>query len=208
MRGLPATRSFLVTAGVDQALDYLEALQFTAAERSYLRALPNLRGIADAFFDDYLARFRFTGEVWAIPEGTPVFPPAPLLRVTAPLPEAQLVETALLAIVMFQTGVASKAARVVHAAQGRSVIEFGARRAHGIDAAALAARAAFIAGCEATSNVEAGPALRHPAVGHDGAFVGDRLCHGARGVRALHRVVRRAGRAAHRHLRHRSRRRD
>jgi nicotinate phosphoribosyltransferase len=156
VRGLPATRAFLVAAGLEQALDYLEGLRFTPEERQYLRTVPNLRGVADSFFDDYLAAFRFTGDVWAIPEGTPVFPPASLLRVTAPLPEAQLVETALLSILMFQTGVASKAARVVESAAGRSVIEFGARRAHGVEAAALAARAAFIAGCEATSNVEAG----------------------------------------------------
>jgi nicotinate phosphoribosyltransferase len=156
VRGLPSTRSFLVAAGLDQALAYLETLHFTPAEIAFLRALPNFRGVADTFFDAYLPAFRFTGEVWAIPEGTPVFPPAPLLRITAPLPEAQLVETALLSIVMFQTGVASKAARVALAAGTRSLIEFGSRRAHGIDAAAFAARAAFIGGCDATSNVEAG----------------------------------------------------
>lgn len=156
VRGLPPTRAFLVAAGLDQALDYLEHLRFTADEIAYLRDLPNFRHIDRTFFDEYLPAFRFTGEVWAIPEGTPVFPPAPLLRITAPLPEAQLVETALLSIVMFQTGVASKAARVVLAGRGRSIIEFGSRRAHGIDAAAFAARAAFIGGCEATSNAEAG----------------------------------------------------
>lgn len=165
VRGLPSTRSFLVAAGLDQALDYLERLRFTPAERAYLQQLPNLHGVSETFFDDYLSRFRFTGEVWAVPEGTPVFPPTPLLRVTAPLPEAQLVETALLAMVMFQTGVASKAARVVQAAAGRGVIEFGARRAHGVEAAALAARAAFIAGCEATSNTEAGFRFGIPQAG-------------------------------------------
>jgi nicotinate phosphoribosyltransferase len=156
VRELPSTRTFLVAAGLDQALDYLEGLRFTREEIEFLRRVPTLRGVADSFFDDFLPAFRFTGEVWAIAEGTPVFPPAPLLRITAPLPEAQLVETALLSILMFQTGVASKAARVVLAGRGRSIIEFGSRRAHGIDAAAFAARAAFIGGCEATSNVEAG----------------------------------------------------
>jgi nicotinate phosphoribosyltransferase len=165
VRGLPPTRSFLVAAGLDQALEYLASLHFTPDDIAYLRSLPNLRGISDAFFDSYLPGFRFTGDVWAIPEGTPVFPPAPLLRVTAPLPEAQIVETALLSMAMFQTAVASKAARVVEAAQGRSVIEFGARRAHGVEAAAFAARAAFIAGCDATSNVEAGQRFGIPLSG-------------------------------------------
>jgi nicotinate phosphoribosyltransferase len=156
VRGLPPTRAFLIASGLEQALDYLQRLRFSPEERAYLRSLPTFRAIAAPFFNDYLAAFRFTGDVWAVPEGTPIFPPAPLLRVTAPLPEAQLVETALLSNLMFQTAVASKAARVVEAAAGRSVIEFGARRAHGMEAAALAARAAFIGGCEATSNVEAG----------------------------------------------------
>jgi nicotinate phosphoribosyltransferase len=156
VRELPPTRTFLVAAGLDQALAYLEGLRFTSEEIAFLRQAPNLRGVDPRFFDEYLPAFRFTGEVWAMPEGTPVFPPAPLLRITAPLPEAQIAETALLSILMFQTGVASKAARVVGAARGREIIEFGSRRAHGIDAAAFAARAAYIGGCVATSNVEAG----------------------------------------------------
>jgi nicotinate phosphoribosyltransferase len=165
VRGLPPTRSFLVAAGLDQALEYLETLHFTADEIAWLRSRPHFSGIDASFFDDYLPAFRFTGEVWAIAEGTPLFPPTPLLRITAPLPEAQLVETALLSILMFQTGVASKAARVVLAGGGRSIIEFGSRRAHGIDAAAFAARAAFIGGCEATSNVEAGMRFGIPLSG-------------------------------------------
>ena len=156
VRGLPPTRGFLVAAGLDQALAYLEQFRLTPDEIAYLRSLPNLAGVGPSFFETFLPHLRFTGDVWAVPEGTPVFPPAPLLRVTAPLAQAQIVETALLSIVMFQTGVASKAARVVQAAAGRSVIEFGSRRAHGMEAACLAARAAFIAGCDATSNVEAG----------------------------------------------------
>jgi nicotinate phosphoribosyltransferase len=108
---------------------------------------------------------RFTGEVWAAEEGTPIFPPEPLLRVTAPLPEAQLVETALLACVGFQTSVASRAARMVDAASGRGVVEFGARRAHGVDAGILAGRAAFLGGCESTSSVEAGRRFGIPVSG-------------------------------------------
>ena len=102
-----------------------------------------------------------------------MFPPAPLLRVTAPLPEAQFVETALLALIGFQTSVASRAARIVHAASGRAVVEFGARRAHGVEAGVLAARAAFLSGCASTSNVEAGRRFGIPVSRDDGAFVGD-----------------------------------
>lgn len=165
VRALPPNRSFLVAAGLEQALDYLEHLRFEPDDVRMLRGLPGLEGARPAFFDDYLARFRFTGEVWAVPEGTPVFSPEPLLRVTAPLPEAQLVETALLASVMFQTSVASRAARMVEAAAGRPVVEFGARRAHGIEAGELATRAAFLAGCEATSNVAAGVRFGIPLSG-------------------------------------------
>src|SRR5581483_4764231 len=143
-----------IAAGLEQALEYLEQLRFTDDEIAWLRSLPELRG-APADFFEYLARFRFTGDVWAIPEGTPVFPPEPLLRVDAPLPEAQLVETALLSIVAFQTAVATRAARMAAAAAGRPVVEFGARRAHGIEAGVHAARAAVIGGCAATSDVEA-----------------------------------------------------
>ncbi len=164
-RRLPPSRSFLVAAGLEQALDFLEALRFTPDDIAYLRSLPHLGCIDDEFFDEYLPHFRFTGDVWAVEEGTPVFPPAPLLRVTAPLPEAQLVETALLAFVTFQTTVASKAARIASAADKRPVVEFGARRAHGLEAGVLAARAAYLAGCEGTSNVEAGRRFGIPVSG-------------------------------------------
>jgi len=165
VRRLPSRRSFLVTAGLDQALDYLEHLRFTDEERTWLRERPQFAKVPGEFFDDYLRSFRFTGDVWAMAEGTPVFANEPLLRVTASLPEAQLVETALLAIVSFQTSVASKAARIVHAAQGRAVVEFGARRAHGVDSALAAARASFIGGCQGTSLVEAARRFGVPASG-------------------------------------------
>jgi len=164
-RRLPPSRSFLVAAGLEQALDFLETLRFAPDDIAYLRSLPHLGCVDGEFFDDYLPRFRFTGDVWAVEEGTPVFPPAPLLRVTAPLPEAQLVETALLAFITFQTTVASKAARISQAAAGRPVVEFGARRAHGVEAGVLAARAAYLAGCEGTSNVEAGRRFGIPVSG-------------------------------------------
>ncbi len=165
VRQLPPTRNFLVAAGLEQALDFLEALRFQPDEIRFLRGVPALASLPDEFFDDYLPTFRFTGDVWAVEEGTPVFASEPILRVTAPLPEAQVVETALLAQTMFQTAVASRAARIVEAAAGRHVIEFGARRAHGIDAGTLAARAAYIAGCDATSIVEAGRRFDIPLSG-------------------------------------------
>ncbi len=156
VRDMPDHRGYLVAAGLEQALDYLEALRFTPAQIDYLRRLPVFANVRRAFFDDCLASFAFGGDVWAVEEGTPIFPHEPLLRVTAPLQQAQLVETALLAIVTFQTSIATKAARVVDAAAGRPVIEFGARRAHGTEAGVYAARAAYLAGCAGTSCVEAG----------------------------------------------------
>jgi nicotinate phosphoribosyltransferase len=164
-RRLPPDRSFLVAAGIEGAVDYLENLRFTSDEVRYLRDLPVFRNVAGSFFDDYLPRFRFTGEVWAVDEGTPIVAAEPILRVTAPLPEAQLVETALLALVVYPTAVASEAARIVEAAAGRPVVEFGSRRAHGTRAAAEAARAAFIGGCDSTSNVEAGLRFGLPVSG-------------------------------------------
>ncbi len=155
VRKLPEERSYLIVAGLEQALDYLRHLSFSREEVEYLRGLPAFAHISTEFFD-YLHGFHFTGDVWAMPEGTIAFGGEPLLRVTAPLIEAQVVETFLLATINFQTMIATKASRVVEAAGRRGVIEFGARRAHGFDAAIYAARAAFIGGCIGTSNVEAG----------------------------------------------------
>src|SRR6202522_870529 len=155
VRHLPAKRNYLVTAGLEQALEFLEQVHFTKDEISYLRRHPIFCNIRDEFFD-YLEKFRFTGDVWAMPEGTLVFPGEPMLRVTAPIIEGQIMETYLLATLSYQTMVASKAARVVTAAQGRQIVDFGARRAHGSQASLLAARAASIGGCGGTSNVLAG----------------------------------------------------
>jgi len=165
VRHLPPTRNYLVACGIEQALDFLESLHFTAEEIRFLRTVPALAKLPAAFFDDYLPRFRFTGDVWALQEGTPVFAQEPIMRVTAPLPEAQLVETALIAETMFPTSVASRASRVMTAAAGRPVMEFGARRAHGIDAGIRAARAAYIAGFGSTSIVEAGKRFGIPLSG-------------------------------------------
>jgi nicotinate phosphoribosyltransferase len=164
VRTLPERRSFLVVAGLEQALDFLESVHFTPQEVDYVRQHPAFRYVGAEFFD-YLSRFRFTGDVWAMPEGTLGFPGEPLLRVTAPISEAQIVETFLLAAINFQTMIASKAARVVSAAQGLPVIEFGTRRAHGIESGVLAARASYIGGCQGTSNVYAGERFGIPTFG-------------------------------------------
>jgi len=164
VRRLPKDRSYLVVAGLEQALDYLQNLSFDADEVEYLRGLPVFAHVSHEFFD-YLAGFRFSGDVWAMPEGTVAFAGEPLVRVTAPLIEAQIVETFLLTTINFQTMIATKASRVVEAARGRSVIEFGARRCHSFGAALYAARAAFIGGCAGTSNVEAGRRFGLPLFG-------------------------------------------
>ena len=164
VRTLPRRRNYLVAAGLEQALDFLENVRFSSEDISYLRGLPFFRHVQSEFFD-YLSRFAFTGEVWALPEGTIFFPGEPLLRVTAPIAEAQLVETSLLSILHFQTLIASKAARVITAASGRPVVEFGSRRAHGVEAGVLAARAAFVGGCEGTSNTYAGRRFGIPVYG-------------------------------------------
>jgi nicotinate phosphoribosyltransferase len=164
VRSLPEQRKFLVAAGLDQALEFLESIHFSDAELSYLQSMPLLRDIHPEFFER-LRSFHFSGDVWALPEGTIFFPGEPLLRVTAPVLEAQLVETGLLAILNLQTVVASKAARIITSASGRPVIEFGSRRAHGTEAGVLAARAAYIGGCEGTSNTFAGFRFGIPVFG-------------------------------------------
>ena len=164
VRKLPHNRGYLLAAGLEQALEFLHNLHFHVDEIDYLRRHPMFAHVPPAFFD-YLASFRFTGEVWAVPEGTPVFPDEPLLRVTAPIIEAQIVETYLLSTITFQTLIATKAARLVEASQGRDVVDFGARRAHGPEAGLLAARAAYIGGCQGTSNVEAGLRFGVPTFG-------------------------------------------
>lgn len=164
VRKLPRHRSYLIAAGLEQALDYLSTLHFTSDQIDYLCEHPSFNRVSREFFD-YLAEFRFTGDVWAMPEGTAAFGMEPLLRVTAPIIEAQVVETFLLSTINFQTMIASKAARVVTAAGGRSVVEFGTRRAHGTEAGLLAARAAYIGGCIGTSNVEAGHLFGIPTFG-------------------------------------------
>ena len=160
-RRLPPTRAFIVAAGLEDALAYARGLQFTADGIEYLRSL----GRFEAQFLEYLATLRFTGEIRAVPEGTVIFPDEPMLEVTAPVIEAQLLESALLNACHLQSVLASKAARVVMAAGGRDLAEFGLRRSHGIDAALKAARCAWIAGFGSTSNVLAGRAYGIPVSG-------------------------------------------
>lgn len=155
VRSLPPDRGFLVACGLESALEYLETLSFHKDEIAFLRRLPAFRTVSGSFFD-FLTNFHFTGDVEAVREGTIVFGEEPLLQVSAPIIEAQVVETYLLSVINFETLVATKAARVVHAARGKDVIEFGTRRAQGPEAGLRAARAAYIAGCAGTSNVLAG----------------------------------------------------
>jgi nicotinate phosphoribosyltransferase len=161
VRRLPARRGFLLAAGLDDALDYLETLQYSKAEIDWLKSTGRFR----ANLIDYLAAFRFTGDVHAIPEGTVCFPNEPLIRITAPLPQAQLVETRLINILHYQTLIASKAARMALAAPGKILSDFGLRTAHGAEAGLYSARASTIAGFAGAANVLAGERYGIPIVG-------------------------------------------
>ena len=161
VRRLPPQRGFLLAAGLADALDYLETLRFTAAEIDWLKSTGRFR---DNLLD-YLRAFRFTGDVHAIPEGTVCFPSEPLIRITAPLMQAQLVETRLINILHFQTLIASKAARMVLAAPGKILSDFGLRTAHGAEAGLYSARASYIAGFAGAANVLAGERYGIPVVG-------------------------------------------
>jgi nicotinate phosphoribosyltransferase len=154
IRRLPERRNYLLACGLDDVLSYLETLRFDDHALRYLRSL----GRFSERFLEHLERFRFTGDVYAVAEGTPIFPHEPILEVVAPIGEAQLIETFIINQIQLQTMLASKAARVVEAAQGRRVVDFGLRRIHGLDAGMKAARAFHIAGVHATSNVAAGQA--------------------------------------------------
>ena len=161
VRRLPPRRGFLLAAGLEDALDYLETLRFSDAEIAWLRNTGRFR---DNLID-YLAAFRFTGDVHAIPEGTVCFANEPLIRITAPLPQAQLIESRLINILHFQTLIASKAARMVLAAPGKVLSDFGLRTAHGAEAGLYSARASYLAGFAGAANVEAGERYGLPIVG-------------------------------------------
>ncbi|MBI3321818.1 MAG: nicotinate phosphoribosyltransferase [Candidatus Omnitrophica bacterium] len=161
VRTLPPRRGFLLAAGLEQALAYLETLRVQPDELAWLAK----DGRFSKEFVRYLEGLRFTGEVHAMPEGTAFFPNEPILRVTAPLPQAQLVESRLINLLQLQTVVASKAARSVLAAPGKLLVDFGMRRAHGAEAALLAARASYLAGFSGTSNILAGRVFGIPLYG-------------------------------------------
>lgn len=157
----PSNGGYAIAAGLEQAIAYIKELRFEEEDIAYLAGLH----IFDKDFLDYLSTFRFTGDIYAIPEGTVVFPMEPLVKVIAPIMEAQLVETALLNIINHQSLIATKASRVVYAAQGDGVMEFGLRRAQGPDAGTYGARAAMIGGCIGTSNVLCGQLFDVPVKG-------------------------------------------
>ncbi|WP_018289900.1 nicotinate phosphoribosyltransferase [Verrucomicrobium sp. 3C] len=160
VRKLPKNRNFLIAAGLEQVLSFLESARFETEEINWLAS----HGFRREFLD-WLRLFRFQGDVHAMPEGTLFFPEEPILRVTAPIPQAQLFESRIMNLLHFQTMIASKAARSVLAAPGKDLVDFGLRRAHGAEAALYAARAAFLAGFSATSTVLAGRLFGIPVSG-------------------------------------------
>ena len=160
-RRVPDGGGFAIAAGLEQFISYVKNLRFTEEDIAYLRG----RGMFDEAFLDYLRNFRFTGDIWAVPEGTPVFPNEPILTVRAPAIQAQLVETYALLCINHQSLLATKANRVVRAARGRAIMEFGARRAQGADAAVVGARAAYIGGVAGTATVLSDQVFGVPALG-------------------------------------------
>ena len=166
-RKAPFESGYSVACGLHYAIDYLRNLRFTDDDLAYLKSLQgnDAQPLFDAAFLEYLKRMTFSVDVWGIPEGTAVFPHEPLLRVSGPLLQCQLLETPLLNMINFQTLIATKAARICHAAKGERVMEFGLRRAQGIDGAIAASRAAYVGGCAGTSNVLAGKLFDIPVMG-------------------------------------------
>ncbi len=164
VRKLPQNRSYLIATGLEQVIHYIINLTFTDNYIQYLKNLPIFKSASREFFR-YLRNLRFKGDLFAVPEGTIVFENEPILRVTAPAIEAQIIETYLLSTINYQSLVATKASRVVHAAQGKEVIDFGTRRAHSPQAGVWAARASYIGGCVGTSNVLTGYELGIPTIG-------------------------------------------
>jgi len=163
-RHLPRYRNYVLAAGLEQVVEYLQNLSFTEDEVRYLQSLPQFQRVSPEFFD-VLRRLRFTGDLFAMPEGTPIFAGEPFLTIRAPLMEAQIVETYLLGMVGFQSLIATKAARIVEVAGGRAVVDFGARRAHSPAAGVLVGRAAYLGGCIGTSNTETGYRYGIPVFG-------------------------------------------
>lgn len=164
VRKLPKNRSFIIVAGVEQVIQYVLNLRYNDDQIAYLQSLEVLKDVEKEFFD-YLRSFKFNGSLWSVPEGTILFPNEPIIRIEAPIIEAQLMETCILSIINFQSLIATKSVRIVSAANRKPVVEFGSRRAHGPQAGVLAARGAFIGGCVGTSNTLAGKAFGIPVFG-------------------------------------------
>ncbi len=160
-RTVPQLGGFAIMAGVEQLVDYLENLRFSEKDLDYLKGF----GLFEDDFIDYLRHFKFACDVWAVPEGTPIFPGEPIIKVKGPIIQAQMIETMILLTINHQSLIATKSSRIVRAAQGRAVMEFGARRAQGVDGSMLGARAAYIAGVAGTSCTLAGKAFNIPALG-------------------------------------------
>ena len=201
VRKLPPSRGFLVAAGLEQVLEFLASARFREDELAWLAASGRF---SPDLLDD-LAKWRFTGDVHAMPEGTVCFPDEPLLRVTAPLPQAQLVETRIINLLHFQTLIASKAARLVLAAPGKTLVDFGLRRAHGAEAGLLAARASYLAGFAGTATTLAAARFGLPIFGTMAhSFI---QAHADETAAFLNFARSRPAhtRAADRHLRHRAR---
>ena len=160
-RANPCNNGYAIAAGLDQVIEYIKGLHFSYEAVDYLRSLH----IFDEDFLHYLSGYHFSGDIYAIPEGSVIFPREPLIKVVAPIMEAQLVETAILNIVNHQSLIATKTARIVYAANDGGIMEFGLRRAQGPDAGLYGARAAMIGGCVGTSNVLAGQMFHVPVMG-------------------------------------------
>ena len=196
VRNLPPRRGFLLAAGLEQALQFLETLQFSPAEIEWLKSTGRFR----ANLIDYLAALRFTGDVHAIAEGTVFFANEPILRVTAPLPQAQLVESRLINIVHYQTLIAAKAARMMLGAPNKVLVDFGFRRAHGAEAGLMAARASYITGFAGTATVLAGQEFGIPIYGTMAHSFIEFVRRRKRGLRGFRPIAAGQSGAADRHL--------
>jgi nicotinate phosphoribosyltransferase len=188
IRRLPTSRNFVVVAGLPEVVDYLLNLSFASEEIDYLRGLPQFQNVSPAFFD-YLRKFRFTGDLFSVPEGTPLFAGEPVLTVRAPLIEAQIPETYLLSAITFPSLIATKAARCVEVGGGREIVEFGTRRAHTPEAGVLGARASYIGGCSGTSNTLAGFRYGIPVMGTAAHSWVMAFCSEAESFRQLQRLL-------------------
>ena len=184
-RRIPDGGGYAIMAGLEQLIEYLKNLEFTDEDIEYLRA----KKLFDERFLEYLADFKFTCDVWAVPEGTPIFPGEPLITVRGPVMQAQFIETMLLLIINHQSLIATKASRITRAAAGRPVMEFGTRRAHGVSAAVYGARAAVHRRMCGNCMCYRGQRVRHAGYGNDGAQLGADVRQRVRGIQEICRDI-------------------